>query len=98
MNTFFMFGKYSVEAVKGIHPERTAKAIKIIEVLGGKIKGMYAVLGDYDLILIVECTDMDKIVRMSVDLFNITGIHFSTFPAMSVDYFDILLSRKEKMV
>jgi uncharacterized protein with GYD domain len=98
MNTFFMFGKYSFEAVKGIRPERTAKAIKIIETLGGKIKGMYAILGNYDLILIVECTDMEKVVRMSVDLFNITGIHFSTFPAMSVDYFDMLLSKKEKLV
>jgi len=98
MNTFFLFGKYSVEAVKGIHPERTAKAIKIIEKTGGKIKGMYALLGDYDLVLIVEGTDMDKIVRMSVDLFSITGIHFSTFPAMTVEYFDMLLSKKEKAV
>ena len=96
MNTYFMFGKYSFEAVKEIRPERTTKAIKIIEALGGKVKGMYAILGDYDLIVIIECPDLDKIIKMSVDLAIITGIHFSTFPAITVDYFDALVSKDRR--
>jgi uncharacterized protein with GYD domain len=91
-----MFGKYTSDAAKEIHPERTTKAIKIIEASGGKIKGMYATLGDYDLILIVEGTDIDKIIKTSVDLFIITGIHFSTFPAIPVDYFDALISKDRR--
>ena len=90
MKTYVMLGKYSMEATKEIHPERTTKAIKIIEKLGGKVKGMYAILGDYDLVILIEGPDMDNIMRISVDLHILTGIHFSTFPAMPVDYFDAL--------
>ena len=94
MTTFFMFGKYSSEAVKEINPERTRKSLKIIKAMGGKVKGMYAILGDYDLVLIVECSDIDAVVKISINLHMLTGIHFSTLPAMSVDYFDALISKK----
>lgn len=94
MITFFMCGKYSFEAVKEIHPERTRKAVKVIEAMDGKVKGMYAILGDYDLVLIVEAPDLDAIVKISVDLHMMTGIHFSSFPAMPVDYFDTVISKK----
>ncbi|MFO0754600.1 MAG: GYD domain-containing protein [Thermodesulfovibrionales bacterium] len=96
MATFFMYGKYSFDAVKEIHPERTTKAIKIIEALGGKVEGMYAVLGDYDLVLIVGAPDIDTIVKISVDLYMITGIHFSSVPAMPVDYFDAIIEKESK--
>ena len=91
MKTYFMFGKYSHEATKEITPERTTKAIKIIDKLGGQVKGMYAILGDYDIIMLIEGPDMETIMKISVDLHILTGIHFSTFPAMPVDYFDALI-------
>ena len=91
MNTYFMFGKYSHEATTEITPERTTKAIKIINKLGGQVKGMYAILGDYDIIMLVEGPDMETIMKISVDLHILTGIHFSTFPAMPVEYFDALI-------
>lgn len=93
MATFFMLGKYTQEAVKEIHPERTAKAKSIITAIGGEVKGMYAVLGDYDLVLIAELPGLDEAVRTSVDLYILTGIHFSTLPAMPVEYFDVLVSK-----
>jgi len=93
MATYFMFGRYSLEAVKEIHPERTTKAKSIIAALGGEVKGMYAILGDYDMVLIVELPGLDEAVRTSVDLHMLTGIHFSTFPAMPVEYFDVLISK-----
>ena len=93
MATFFMFGKYSLESVKEINPERTTKAKSIIEALGGKVLGMYAILGDYDLVLIVELPGLDEAVRTSVDLHILTGIHFTTSPALPVEYFDILISK-----
>lgn len=91
MNTYFMFGKYSHEATKEITPERTTKAKKIIGKLGGQVKGMYAILGDYDIIMLIEGPDMESIMKISVDLHILTGIHFSTYPAMPVDYFDALI-------
>jgi uncharacterized protein with GYD domain len=38
MATFFMFGKYSSEAVKGISPKRTKAAEDVIKKFGGKIE------------------------------------------------------------
>ncbi len=72
MSTYFMFGKYSHEATKEITPERTAKAIKIIDKLGGQVKGMYAILGDYDIIMLIEGPDMETIIKISVDLHILT--------------------------
>ncbi len=93
MGIFFMLGRYSLEAVKEIHPERTAKAKNIIEAVGGKILGMYAIFGDYDLALIVELPSLAEAVKISVDLHILTGIHFATFPAMPVEYFDLVISK-----
>jgi uncharacterized protein with GYD domain len=91
MKTYFMLGKYSLEGTKEIKPERTTKAINIIEKLGGQVKGIYAILGDYDLAILIEGPELDKIMKISVDLHILTGIHFTTFPAMPVDYFDALI-------
>jgi uncharacterized protein with GYD domain len=94
MKTYIMLGKYTAEAIKEIRPERTTKAINIIEKLGGKVKGIYAILGDYDVIMMIEGPDLDKMVKISVDLHILTGIHFSTFPAMPMDYFDTLITKR----
>ena len=93
MGLFIMLGRYSLEAVKEIHPERTAKAKSVIEALGGKIIGMYAIFGEYDLALIVELPGLEEAVKISTDLHILTGIHFATFPAMPVEYFDLLISK-----
>ena len=53
MSTFFMFGKYSSEALKGISPKRTDKTLKLFKKLGGEVKSIYALLGKKDLVLIV---------------------------------------------
>lgn len=93
MATYFLFGRYSHDAVKEIHPERTKKAASIIEAMGGKIVGMYAICGDYDLALILNLPGLDEAVRVSVELHMMTGIHFSTLPALPVEYFDVLISK-----
>jgi len=92
MATFFMLGTYTYEAVKEIHPERTAKAKNIIAAMGGEVKGMYSVVGAYDLILVVELPGHDEAVKTTVDLHMLTGIRFSTFQAVPVEYFDVLIS------
>ena len=83
-----MWGKYSSDAIKEISPDRTDKAIKLIRECGGKMKFMYAVLGGYDLLLITEFPKLQAAMRASVGLNMLTGIAFTTFPAISVDDFD----------
>ena len=92
MAVFFMFGKYSSEAIKGISSDRTKKATALIEKLGGKVKSIYALLGKYDLVLIVELPSVQDIMKCSLSLNKLTGIAFSTLPAITVEEFDKIVA------
>jgi uncharacterized protein with GYD domain len=54
MSTYIMFGKYSVDSAKQISAERTQKATKLIADNGGSVKSGYALLGEPDLVLVVD--------------------------------------------
>ena len=90
MATFFMFGKYNAEAVKRISINRTEQAKEIVQELGGEINGMYALLGEYDLLFCVEFPDVETAMKASVALAKLTGIAFNSCPAVKVETFDRL--------
>ena len=91
MATFFMFGKYSAEALQGISADRTGKAVEMVKQAGGEVKSMYALLGDRDLVFIVELPSTDDAVKVSIGLSKMTGIAFSTVTAVPVEEFDKLV-------
>ncbi len=90
MATFLMFGKYSAEALKGMSPERTQKTAALIKQLGGAVKAMYAMLGKYDLLLVVELPGIEAAMKASLGLAKMTGIGFTTAAAVTVEEFDKL--------
>ncbi|HUV08336.1 MAG TPA: GYD domain-containing protein [Spirochaetia bacterium] len=92
MSTFFMFGRYSEEAIKGISPDRTKKANSVLQDYGGKLHSIYALLGKYDLIIIADFPGTEEAMKASLALHRLTGISFSTAPAVSVEEFDRLAS------
>ena len=91
MATYFMFGKYTMEGAKSISAARTQKAIDLIKENGGEYKSGYALLGDVDLILIVEMPDSGQAIKTSAALSKLLGIAFTTHPAVSADEFDKLM-------
>ena len=97
MPIFMMFGKYSSEALKGISPERTDKAVEVIEKNGGKVISMYAVLGEHDLVLTLDFPDSEKALAASVALNKLTGISFTTPPAAEVEKFDKLITEAKNI-
>jgi uncharacterized protein with GYD domain len=92
MQTFIMFGQYSAEALKGISVERTKQTAEVMNKLGGKVIGLYVLLGEIDIVLIVELPGMDEAIEASVSLNRITGIDFSTYAGMPVDQFDRIMA------
>lgn len=94
MGTFFMFGRYSSEAAEGISAGRTAKAREAIENLGGKVKGIYALLGEYDVVIIAELPHMAGAMQASLALKKLTGIAFFTVAAMPIEEFDRLVGKE----
>jgi uncharacterized protein with GYD domain len=90
MTTFLMFGKYSSDSINKISPQRTKDAEALVEKNGGKVVGGYALLGDTDLLLIVEFEGVEQAMKTSVGLSQLLGIGFKTSPAVSVEEFDRL--------
>ena len=93
MATFLMFGKYSPEALADISAERTDKASALIKKHGGTVKSMYAMLGQADLLFVIELPDVEAAIKVSVGLHKLTGVAFNTSPAVDVETFDQLAAQ-----
>jgi uncharacterized protein with GYD domain len=91
MATFFMFGSYSIDAVGKVSAERTKEATAVIGDIGGEVKAGYALLGENDLILIVDFPGVKEAMKASVELTKLLGISFTTAPAVTMDEFDKLI-------
>ncbi|MHC4707985.1 MAG: GYD domain-containing protein [Planctomycetota bacterium] len=92
MATFFMFGKYSSEALKAMSAERTDKAVSLIKKFGGQVNSMYALLGERDLVLIVDFPELEQAIKASVALTKMTGVSFTSSPAVPVEEFDKMIA------
>ena len=92
MGTYFLFGDYSLGAIKEISAERTKKAAALIEKLGGTVKSGYALLGKHDIVLVAELPGTKQAMQASVGLTQLLGISFTTAPAVTVDEFDKLVA------
>ena len=88
MAKFVMLGRYSSEAIKGIAAERTKKGVEVIEKAGGKVNSMFALLGKYDLLFVVDFPGSAEAMRASIALTKMTGVGFSTYPAITVEELD----------
>ena len=55
-----------------------------ISVGGIEVLGIYAVLGEYDFVNIVEAPDNDTVARYSLELSLRAGAHITTLPAIPV--------------
>jgi len=93
MKTFVMLGKYSPEALKKASAERTDRVVRLVKKYGGSVERIYGLLGEYDLILILEFPSSGQALETSVALNRLTGIAFTTLPAVDVKEFDEMLKR-----
>ena len=92
MSTFFLFGNYSRESVKGIAAKRTQRAEALIAGFGGKLRSVYALLGQYDLVIIADLPGVEEAMQASVEISKHSGISFHTCPAVPVADFDTMFA------
>lgn len=90
MASYLMFGKYSQEGLKGISPDRTAKANALIKANGGTVKAGYMLLGEVDLVLILDLPNTEAAMKVSMGLAKLLGMGFATSAAITVEEFDKL--------
>lgn len=91
MATFFMFGSYSLDSIGKISERRTERATALIEENGGTLQSGYALLGEKDLVLIVDFPGVEEAMKTSVGLAKLLDVSFTTAPAVSIAEFDTLL-------
>jgi len=94
MPIFFMFGKYTSKAIEKISAERTQQAVSEIKKLGGGVNAMHVLLGEYDLLFCVTLPGIDEAIKASLTLNKLTGISFTTCPAVTVEAFDRLVAEE----
>ena len=92
MVTFLLFGSYTQDALDGINAERTKRAEEIIAGYGGKLRFVYALLGEYDIVMAADLPGVPEAVQVSIALTRETGIAFISMPALPVVDFDRLAS------
>ena len=92
MAKFFMYGKYTKEALGGISADRTKKALDVIAKAGGKVNSMYALLGKYDIVLITDFPGVTEVMKASVALNKLTNISFTSFSAITMEEFDKVMA------
>jgi uncharacterized protein with GYD domain len=93
MAVFFMFGKYTPDALKEISASRTKQAVDVINNLGGEVNAMHILMGKYDLLFCVTLPGIEEAIKASVELTRLTGITFNTCPAIAVEIFDRLAKK-----
>ena len=89
MAIFCMIGKYNQGALENVSSTRTKQAEQLIARYNGTIKMIYALLGENDVIIIVELPSIEDAMKVSIGLTKLTGISFITSPAVSVEDLDI---------
>ena len=65
-------------------PEFVLRSQRQIRVPGVLVLRLYAVLGEYDFVNIVEAPDNDAVARFSLELGVTAGAHVTTMPAIPV--------------
>jgi uncharacterized protein with GYD domain len=71
----------------------TDKAISLIKKFDGVVDSVYALLGEQDLVLIVDFPGVEQAMNASVALTKMTGVSFTPSPAVPVEDFDKMIAK-----
>ncbi len=87
MRTFILLSTLSHQGMQTLvaTPERLLEVNREIEALGGRVVRQWAVLGEYDIISIVEAPDEAALARISVELGSRGSARFDSLVAMSAE-------------
>jgi uncharacterized protein with GYD domain len=79
-------------AIEGGGPERFATVQQIVAAENCEITGIYGLLGDYDILAVVECPDNRAAMKIAAKIGNLIGAKTQTMPAIERDDFLQLLT------
>lgn len=98
MNTYLIMGKFTEQGIKNVK-ETTKRANRFQEIAGEcgvKVKEIMWLMGDYDVINIVETEDEKNLAALLLRVGAWGNVKTTTYKAFSKDDMDIILSKMEK--
>jgi uncharacterized protein with GYD domain len=90
--TLYKFTDQGVKAVKE-SPARAEAATKALEAMGGKVHGLYYVMGEYDLIGIGEAPNDEVAMTFALALGLAGNVRTTTLKAFSKEQFAELVKK-----
>ena len=81
--------KLTDQGIKNIKdaPQRVEEAIKASEAMGGKVLGVYSVLGEYDLVSIAEFPNDETVLTLALALGGQGNVRSTTLKAFTKEKF-----------
>lgn len=92
MATYLLFGSYTPDSMRSVSASRTEEALALIKKYGGEFKVGYALLGEVDLVVVLDLPDTERAMQTSAALTKLLGVSFRTAPAVSIEAFDKLMA------
>ena len=92
MSKFIMCGSCPPEALKEVGVGYKEKVVEVVSDCNGTIDAMYSTLGEFDLIIFADLPDVESAMNASIELNKLTGVAFSSSPAVELQ--ELLKLRK----
>jgi uncharacterized protein with GYD domain len=89
MPMYIALYKLTDQGIKNIKemPQRIEKAIEASEAMGGKVLGVYSVLGEYDLVSIAEFPNDETVLTLALALGGQGNVRSTTLKAFTKEEF-----------
>lgn len=94
MATYVMLLNWTDQGIKNVKdsPKRLDGVKKLAKDLGGEVKSFYMTLGAYDLVLIVEMPNNDKLASFALKVVSLGNVRSTTLRAYSEDDYRRIIS------
>jgi len=94
MVTYLILLNWTDQGIKNVKdsPKRLDGVKKLAKDLGGEVKSFYMTLGAYDLVLIVEMPNNDKLANFVLKLGSLGNVRSTTLRAYSEDDYRRIIS------
>jgi uncharacterized protein with GYD domain len=95
MPTYIGLYKLTDQGIKNIKemPQRIEKSIEASEAMGGKVLGVYSVLGEYDLVSIAEFPNDETVLTLALALGGQGNVRSTTLKAFTKAEFAEIVKR-----
>lgn len=77
------------------NPDRLLIAEEAIDIPRTRVHGLYAVLGEFDFVSILDAPDNESAARFSMELGVTAGVQITTLPAIPIGRFEEALGEHE---